>query len=169
MTNIRLRLDLSGVGLEFQGSQAFYDRWVEPILAATCQRPVSEPAAPVETPPAASSSVPDAEPDRAIFQPQSPTRFQQYVAQVGDRAATTEQQVMAFGFYLWNYEKRNVFGWDDLQGFFAMMRQDVPDDLEALIEDLNGRKRFLEAADERQWKLTTKGVNYVKNRLLGSV
>ncbi len=38
MSNIRLRLDLAGVGLEFSGSHEFYLRWVEPIVTATCQR-----------------------------------------------------------------------------------------------------------------------------------
>ena len=204
MTNIRLRLDLSGVGLEFSGSQAFYDRWVQPLVEATCQRSMGarNASAPGGTPPSdgngAAGTVQDAPPSTglpstgspssgplaeaparattgsdastgSVFRPESPARFQQFVAQVGDRAATTERQIMAFGFYLWNYEKREAFSSDDLQGFFAMLHQDAPEDEAAVLGVLMNRKRFLEADGDDGWKLTTKGVNYVKNRLLGTV
>ena len=175
MPSVRLRLDLAGVGLEFSGSEAFYHRWVEPIVAATCQReqapepPPIPDDAPLATSNGEAAAPVDEAPMSAVFQPESPARFQQFVAQVGPRAATNEQQVMAFGFYLWNYEKRNTFDRADVEGFFGLLHQECPDAFEAMIDGLVEKKRFLEPEAAGHWRLTSKGVNYVKNRLLGTV
>ena len=204
MSHIRLRLALSGVGIEFEGSPALYQRWIEPIVAATCARgaddppasastqqrsapdptpsAASQPTAPVTHPAAAhphttqAASAPDQtvlEPQAPdVFQPKAPERFRQFVSQVGSRASTTEQQLMAFGFYLWNYEKQNTFSAQDLRGFFGLLHREIPENIDALVEDLTTRKRFLESSEDDpadRWRLTGKGVNYVKNRLLGSV
>lgn len=172
MPNIRLRLDLAGVDLEFQGSEGFYRRLVEPLVEAACGRAGPEgTTAPAALPPAAAPAAPVPEasaPEEAVFRPANPGRFQQFVAQVGERASTAEQRLMAFGFYLWNYEKRERFTAEDAAAFFGTLHLEAPDDVGAVLDDLEGRKRFVER-DGDAFGLTTKGVNYVKNRLLGAV
>ena len=105
----------------------------------------------------------------AEFVPQAPDRFRQYVMQIGERASTDERRIMAFGFYLWNYEKQERFTGEEIKGFFRALHLPAPDELDATLDDLTARKRWLEAdaheTDEAGWSLTAKGVNYVKNRL----
>ena len=60
----------------------------------------------------------------------------------------------------------STFGW--VESFFRTVQEDPPDDIEGRLLDLTDEKRFLEAqSEDGTWRLTSKGVNYVKNRLLG--
>lgn len=166
MAKVRIRVAVGGARLEFRGRRAFYERCIEPLLRAAGAReraveggrsagPGGGPARPL--------------PDAArAYQPASPFHFNQFVKQVGPRAADADQRVMAFAFYLWNFEKRDTFRAGEIAAFFRTVQDDPPADLEDRLGDLAGRRRFLEpGAGDGAWRLTQKGVNYVKNRLLG--
>jgi hypothetical protein len=89
------------------------------------------------------------------------------VRQLGPEAGEKDRQVVAFGFYLWNYEKKEQFGARELGGCFRALGLPVPEDLAAICGDLAERRRFFDAgsAPER-WQISQKGRNYVKTRLL---
>ncbi len=227
MAEVNVRVDMGGVHLAFEGSQAFYARLIEPLVTATYQlaarRSVSkqreeatESAAPLGSSReggthAVREDVAAAEPANRLrvedasvatdegsarlpesangvasspaelgvetrnptneFVPQAPDRFRQYVMQIGERASTDERRIMAFAFYLWNYEKQERFDAEELRGFFRTLHLPEPDGLSETLADLTTRKRWLEVdADEDElWSLTAKGVNYVKNRLLTGI
>lgn len=108
---------------------------------------------------------PPAAPPR--FKPQSPAQFQSFAAQVGDRAATPDKRIMAFAFYIWNYEKdEDGFTRADAESFFRTILEEPPPDMEALLAELAGERGFLETQGKR-WAISKKGVGFVKARLLG--
>ncbi|MDF1701283.1 MAG: hypothetical protein P1V36_09020 [Planctomycetota bacterium] len=173
---VRIRLALGGVEIAFSGRRAFFEAHVARLLESIYRR-----AGPGDTrggaavmrasssdgSDEATADVVDSAPP--TFQPASPSRFQRYAGQVGANAATLEQRVMAFAFYLWNYERRETFGNEDVAAFFRTVHEEPPEDLPARLAHLCDAKRFLDRGEDADvWRLTTKGVNYVKNRLLGS-
>lgn len=190
MSHIHLRLQLGGVAIQFSGQNAFFRQHIEPLIAAQARqsphleggaRDASEGASPDVPATATASRVADFPPLRAptlaervapapaTFQPSSPQNFNQYVRQVGDRARTSDQRLMAFAFYLWNYEKQEEFGRSDVEGFFRTLHDEGLEQTGELLGDLWERRRFLEPGrSEGQWRLTAKGLNYVKNRLLSA-
>ena len=179
---IRIRVAVGDVEIEFRGRRRFFERRVEPLLrgcyrggsapahearpltdaAAGSQRATAgraeEAARPASAPP----------PPEPVFHPSSPTHFQQFTGQVGDNADTVDRRIMAFAFYLWNYERQEAFEPADLEAFFRTVLEEPPQDLTDRLQGLAEQKRFLEpdASTPGAWRLTTKGVNYVKNRLL---
>ena len=166
-SDVHVLLDLGHCSLEFQGSQAFFDRWIEPLVAAAC-RTTDEPGAPEQPAspgPEAAAAGDDAPPS---FQPSS-SHFASFLQQIGPRATTPEQQAMAFAYFLWNYERHEEFGPEELAGCFRAVGLDVPDDLDDRLVTLRDKQRFVGSAedDPARFVLTTKGRNYVKNRLLG--
>lgn len=153
---VRARLVLGGVSVSFAGRRTFFERHVLPLLEGMYTRA------------RAGEAASRAEATAAAFHPTSPQRFQQYAIQVGANAATVEQRVMAFAFYLWNYEKRDTFDEATIASFFRTVQEAPPEDLAGLLAALRDGKRWLDAGEaDDTWRLTTKGVNYVKNRLLG--
>lgn len=173
MPEVRIRLAIGSLRVEYSGTRAFFERTIEPLVQAAYARDGSEEAPPGQMAgPAGSGQAADdgpALPAGPIFQPSSQQRFVQYAGQVGENAATVNQRIMAFSFYLWNYERREEFPVDEIGAFFRTVHETPPPDLGARIEDLAEQKRFLEPGrDEGAWRLTSKGVNYVKNRLLGA-
>jgi len=174
MSRIHVSLSLPGFTVQFTGEESFFAQHVEPLLAAatgptngqaaTDGRPSAPEAEVVWRPPS-----PLKPPGPPTFVPASPQHFHTFVNQVGDRAGAPEQKVMAFAFYLWNYEKQEEFRREEVERFFRTVHQEPPADLMALVGDLWENRRFLEpGAEEGTWRLTAKGVNYVKNRLLAS-
>lgn len=160
MPPVRVRVMLGDLHLAFEGTEAFYAEHIEPLVEAA----VPSPAAVV--PPVEAPAVEPAAPDG--FVPAS-AQFSSFVQRVGPRAAKPDQQVMAFAFYLWNYERKESFGSEEVTGCFKALGLPVPEPLGDRLTTLCERKRFLEpqgAADA--YALTPKGVNYVKNRLLAS-
>ena len=154
---VRIRLGVGGIGIAFSGRRAFFERHVAPLMEAMYRRAAS-----------GAGHAPSEKQDDA-FQPSAPQRFQQFAGQVGGNAATVQQRAMAFAFYLWNYERRDEFDAPTIESFFRTVHEEPPEDLEGLLEELSGSKRWLEpGAHPGGWRLTTKGVNYVKNRLLGA-
>ena len=162
---VRIRLALKGVELEFRGARSFFDRHVAPLMeAAYAHAGLPAGSSPEPTP------EPRALPAGPVFQPSSPPQFRQFAAQVGARAATPEQRIMAFVFYLWNYEKQEDVQPDEVLAFFRTVLEEPPDDLVELIATLVDARRFLaRVGDGDTFRLTPKGVNYVKNRLLTAV
>ena len=158
---MRVRLALGDIELAFAGRRAFFEQRIAPLVEAMYQRVE---AGQVSTGAAASG------PAGETFQPSSPQRFQQFAGQVGGNAATVEQRMMAFAFYLWNYERRDAFDAEGIAAFFRTTQEEPPETLATLLEELGTTRRWLETAGEPgRWRLTTKGVNYVKNRLLGDL
>jgi hypothetical protein len=179
VSEVHVRLAIGGVSLEFRGSRSFFDREVEPLLRAAyvsgtngatpypaAETDVEGDGEPfvIEVP--VGPSTPRPEPEG--WRPSSP-HFSQFIQQVGPRAATADQQLMAFGFFLWNYERIETFGVDEIRGCFEVIGLPTPADLSSRLERLCEKKRFLEPVPDDQFQLTTKGRNYVKNRLLSSV
>lgn len=157
---IRVRLALGAKGLAFEGRRAFFEAHVARYLEALYR----------ESEHGIRAGEPAAAPAGATFQPSAPQRFQQFAGQVGANAATIEQRTMAFAFYLWNYERRDAFDAEAIAAFFRTTHEEPPEDLAVLLAELATTRRWLEPADEADhWRLTTKGVNYVKNRLLGDL
>ncbi len=170
MPRVRIRLAIGDLRIEYAGSLAFHDRVIAPLLTSLGAAEGTGPA----RPPAgeAQGEVPGLEPGETIpaparlWTPAAPERFAQFTAQVGARAETVDQRIMAFAFYVWNYEKRERWNIAEVVAFFRTLHQDPPDELDERLAVLTSSKRFLEHDGDGAWKLSTKGVNYVKNRLL---
>jgi hypothetical protein len=171
VAEVRIRLAIGAVRLEYSGTRSFFERLVEPLVEAAYQKSAEGGIASSEAPAESAGPDPvDTVPAGPIFHPGSPAQFNQYAGQVGKNAATVEQRIMAFAFYLWNYERQEEFSAVDIEAFFGTVLEEPPEDLPGRIRDLIEGKRFLEpGAAEETWRLTSKGVNYVKNRLLGTI
>ncbi len=171
MSRVRVRLRMDELRLEFEGEQRFFDRWVAPLMEIAYERrdvAVSANAGDGASVPRTGSAPPEpshktGEPEGYL--PQS-VHFAKFLRQVGDRAPQPDQQVMAFAFFLWNYEQIEIWGLEEIRGCFGAVGLPVPDDIGAMLDDLARRRRFLESAGDGAWRSTRKGVNYVKNRLL---
>ena len=161
MHEIHIRMKVGAVRLEFQGRRAFFETWIEPLVqAAYAGRRASNGATSAAPAPRRT--------DLPVFQPSSPAQFRRFASQVGARADAVDQRAMAFAFYLWNFERQNTFKQDDIAAFFRTVQDDPPEDLADLLGDLESRLRFLKTGESAgTFELTSKGVNYVKNRLLG--
>ncbi len=174
MSEVRIRIAVGPARLEYEGSQALFDRSIAPLMEALSG---ALPAAALEggaargaasDAPAPNPSTQVKRPAGPVWTPASPQHFVQFTSQVGPRAATAEQRMLAFAFYLWNYEKAERCSREQIEAFFRTMQEEPPADFAERMERLCDRKRFLEPAGKGAWRLTTKGVNYVKNRLLAA-
>lgn len=163
MHEVRIAVAAGDVRLEFRGRRAFYEQWIEPLVQAAYRHAGGDAGA-AEADPAPLTA---AEDEEASFRPSSPVQFHRFVGQVGERASDVDQRIMAFAFYLWNFERKDDFGLEQIAAFFRTVQDEPPRDLPARMGDLSDRRRFIESAgSDDAWRLTTKGVNYVKNRLL---
>jgi hypothetical protein len=172
--DVRVHVRLGSLRLDYAGSQDFYESKVEALVAAAARgggTPNGRDSAPVaapSAPPSPSAPEPVAPPPApAGFTPKSP-EFGRFIRRLGPEAAEPDRQVVALAFYLWNYERREVFTEDEIRGCFKALGLPAPDDLAGIFSDLADRKRFLEPAGEGAWKLAKKGENYVKTRLLSA-
>jgi hypothetical protein len=171
---VRVQVRLGSIRLTFEGDQSFYEAHVESLLAAAAARSLSPGAAPRPMPAAlapvapAASQAPapatPARPERTAWSPSSGD-FGRYIRRLGPEAGEADRQVVAFAFYLWNYERRETFGRSELLACFQALHLPAPD-LDPILVDLTDRKRFLESAGADAWRLSKKGENYVKTRLL---
>ncbi|MDJ0973219.1 MAG: hypothetical protein QNJ98_02005 [Planctomycetota bacterium] len=183
---MRVRLVVPGLRLEFVGDEALFDRTVAPLLDAAAGRrfaagptdaaadpaPAAAPGSPAggdaEAPPESeAAAVESAAP--AGFVPTSP-QFSGYLKKVGARASDPDQQLVAFAFYLYNYEDTRDFDAETLLGCFEAVGLPTPEAIEERLGALCDRQRFLARLDgDGRFELTPKGVNYVKTRLLGAI
>jgi hypothetical protein len=187
--DVRVHIRLGTLRLAYEGSQAFYEAAVEPFVARAAHVPpggggrpgvggrpgrsaavAAAPgvvhanpgtAAPPPRDPSPAAAAPDA------FVPKSP-EFGRFLRRLGPEAGEPDRQVVALAFYLWNYERRETFTPHEVRGCFAALGLPAPADLAAILADLTDRKRFVEGAGDGAWRLTKKGENYVKTRLLSA-
>lgn len=187
MTTVRTRLRLPQFQLEFEGSIACFERTVEPLLARWSGAPAlsgastrageaSSASVPPPAPPAATgTSATEASAPLRVTAPAvargyrpPPGEFGPFVQRLGPEAGEPDRQILAFAFFLWNYEKRDVIREDEVEGCFRALGLAPPSNAADLYESLAGRMRFLlPGPSPLTWVLTTKGANYVKTRLLG--
>lgn len=168
--------------IAFQGRRGFYEQWIEPLVESVLARaerggaadevgaaaPLTATAPPAL--PAAATSNGAAKPAADVWKPQAPAQFHQFVAQVGDRASSTDKKVMAFAFYLWNYEKREQFDTAEVKRFFRTVLDESGEDVPQVLEELAHHRGFLDTAGiDGPWSLRKKGVGFVKARLLGQL
>ena len=184
-SEVSVHVRIGTLRLDYRGERAFYERNVESLVAAASRRDGSRDVgssvsvlatvtdgeltkvesngtvdahAPVATEPETSA-------ERKAYEPESP-EFGRYVRRLGPDADAPDRHVVAFAFYLRNYERRETFGMNEIEGCLHAIGRTLPDDGPAIFADLTENKRFLEAAGEHQWRLSKKGENYVKTRLL---
>jgi hypothetical protein len=192
-SDVRVHVRLGAVRVVFQGEQSFYEKHVESLVVAAAKRG----AMPATPGGAASghgsvshdgaegaggdderddddqddrdreSGAPPPAPEPTGFVPAS-GEFGRYIRKLGPEAAEPDRQVVALAFYLWNYEKRPTFGVAELKGCFRALGLALPTHIDEILADLTDRKRFLEPADDGSWRLSRKGENYVKTRLLAA-
>jgi len=178
-TEVSVHVRLGTLRLDYRGDREFYEAHVESLVeaasrldrrpgpaAAAVTRESAQPPTPavVDAPPATEpASQPAAAP--AVYEPSSP-EFGRYVRRLGPDADAPDRHIVAFAFYLWNYERRETFGMNEIEGCLHAIGRTLPDDAEAIFADLTENKRFLEAAGHHLWRLSKKGENYVKTRLL---
>lgn len=169
--DVRVHIRLGTFRLAYEGSRTFYESAVEPLVATAARqgRPARAAATAAARP--AAPGVPDAPATptapASVFVPKSP-EFGRFLRRLGPEAAEPDRQVVALAFYLWNYERRETFTLDEITGCFAALGLPTPADLAAVLADLTDRKRFVEAAGPASWRLSKKGENYVKTRLLSA-
>ncbi len=174
MAEVRVHVRLGSVRLDYTGEQSFYEKHVESLVAAAAgngrahsaatiaapRRPAPDPAPTVAATPATTAARP-----APVFVPQS-GEFGRFLKRIEREATLPEQQVVGIAFYLWLYEKRETFGRGELEGCFRAVGLPLPDGIDDILADLTERKRFLELGGEGLWRLSRKGENYVKTRLL---
>jgi hypothetical protein len=166
LTDVRVRLNVGRFRLEYSGSLPFFERVVDPLVerVAPAGQPAEAPAASAEEPP----SVPAPEVPKGYRPPSF--EFGQFVQKLGAEAAEPDRQIVAFAFFLWNYEKKDVVTEEEIAGCFRAIGLQPPQKTTELYADLATRLRFLAPGSAPgTWSLTTKGANYVKTRLLGAV
>jgi hypothetical protein len=182
MSEVRVHVRLGSIRLEYEGDQSFYEKHVEALVAAAAaagpraardgagaapprdghaREPGARPA--VSSPSPAPAEAPRVAP--STFVPQS-GEFGRFLKRIGREATQPDQQVVGIAFYLWLYEKREQFGVGELEGCFRAVSLPLPSGIEQILADLTDRKRFLEPAGDGLWRLSRKGENYVKTRLL---
>ena len=171
MAQVRVRLQTAHVQLTFEGDESVFERQIEPLLLrlARGQAAGARPAAAVPTEHVAAANPepeegPEPEPEAEGWQPAA-TSFRTFQRQLAGEPDGTDGRIAAYAFYLWNYEKRETFGAEELVGCFTAGGADVPEDLAGSCGDLE-RKRILQpAAHEGTWRLTPKGTNQVRKLL----
>jgi hypothetical protein len=167
MTQIRMCVQLGKFRLEYEGTRAFFERVVDPLLGGVTRTSVAAAATPAPETPAALGDGPPAPP--VGYRPPS-HEFGPFVQKLGPEAAEPDRQIVAFVFFLWNYAKKDAVREDEVEGCFRAIGLKPPPDAAAHYADLSQRLRFLQpGAEPGTWSLTQKGANYVKTRLLGAL
>jgi len=193
MSEVRVHVRLGTLRLDFQGEQSFYEAHVEVLVAAAAARgahgggaagatnssrghgPAAPPAlssgAAIDAamPPGASSD--GGSPSAAsvgtadAYEPGSP-EFGRFLRRLGAEADAPDLHILAFAFYLWNYERLESFGLAEIAGCLRAIGRELPAGADEIMVDLTDRRRFFESAGRGRWRIGKKGENYVKTRLL---
>lgn len=168
MAEIRVSVRLGTFDLHYEGSQAFFERVVDPLIAQVAPYPARKLASmPAPTAVRSSPAASLASEEPATGPGHSP-EFRAFVKRLGPEASAPDRQVLAVAFYLWHYEKRDEISAQDVAACFHAIGLEPPEGLAGLLEDLSQRLRFMAPGQqEGSWAISTKGVNYVKTRLLG--
>ena len=110
----------------------------------------------------------DTAPVREGYRPPS-GRFGVFQRQMDPDEERTAHRVAAYAFFLWNYEKKEVFKEREVEACFDADGQAITED--ALTEaygDLLGRRMVSPGAQDHTWRLTGKGRDYVRHHLLSA-
>lgn len=169
MAHVRVRLETAQVQLVFEGDEGVFDRCIEPLLrrlGGGRPRAESEVAAQATGPEPEEAPEVSAAPEPVVsgWRPAA-TSFRTFRLQLAADPAGTDEQITAYAFYLWNYEKLETFGLDELGGCFAAGGESIPDTLSDTCGDLERRRILLPAAHEGTWRLTPKGTSLVRKLL----
>ena len=163
MSQVRVRLQTARVELLYEGDETVFERQIEPILRCLAKgRPRSEPAAtkapaPIE---------PDVAPVKAEGYRPSAGSFGTFQRQLDPEQNGPESRIVAYAFYLWNYEKKDTFTADEVTGCFRAGGEDAPHGLVDAYTVLEDRRILHPAAKEGTWRLTSKGRNHVRKLLV---
>ena len=160
MAQVRVRLQTAQVQLLFEGDEAVFEREVEPLLMHLARggaRP-PDPAHPAPQPA-------EPEPETSSGWQPAATPFHTFQRQLADGPESDGARITAYAFYLWNYEKRETFGTEELVGCFEADGADVPPDLADRCRALEDRRILQPAAQEETWRLTPRGTNQVRKWL----
>lgn len=168
MPDVCIRLQTAGLQLEFQGSEAFYDRLLASILAPLVGQPADgAPAPSAQASPAAPAAGRPLASRASRYQPPS-DRFGTFRRQIDLSKDGEAERVAAFAFYLWNYEKKETFREEEVEGCYHAQGLPPPADPASVYGDLLTRRLLTPGAAERSWKLTGKGRDYVRHHLLSA-
>ncbi len=158
MSDVRIRLKTAGISLHFEGSEELYDRLLASVLAPFAGRRASE--RPAERVVARPRRVP-------AWSPPS-DRFGTFRRQIDLTKDGEADRVAAFAFYLWNYEKKETFREEEVEGCFHAQGLEPPKDTASVYGELLTRRMLSPGAAERSWRLTGKGRDYVRHHLLSA-
>jgi uncharacterized protein YjhX (UPF0386 family) len=174
-----VKLDVTGLHLDFRGRREFFERVIDPlVLVMAGGTPRAAAAAPasqngsdetVNGAPHDDDLVPAAvqgyEPPSdlwGLFHRQlDPVKLEASDDLPASRAA-------AFAFFLWNYEKKEAFREEEVEGCFRADGLEPPDDASSVCESLARRRIFAPAEGAGMWRLTPRGVAHVRSRLLSA-
>ncbi|MFV1958977.1 MAG: hypothetical protein ACC662_06145 [Planctomycetota bacterium] len=166
MCNARVRLQTAEFEVRYEGSTEFFERVIAPLFTSwegrgrgsdERTRPVRE-APPAARRPRAGSSG---------YRPPL-DRFGTFRRRLDPTKEGTANRVAAYAFFLWNYEKKEVFKEDEVEGCFRADELPLPEDPATVYGDLLTRRMLAPGAAERSWRLTSKGVDYVRHHLLSA-
>ena len=162
MSDVRVRLKTGRVRLEYRGSRELFERGIEPLLLGLARgRPARRRAPEAAPAPAPKETEPKG------YRPPS-DRFGTFQRQLDPEKNGTTNRVAAFAFFLWNYEKKEVFREDEVEGCFRAEGISPPEDPADVYGDLLSRRLLSPGAADRTWRLTGKGRDFVRHHLLSA-
>lgn len=182
MSEIRVRLRWSGgVRLEYRGRREGFESVLGPLLDGLAEPSARPSPAPIgrghalprargpegaAEEPAEKRAEKRAE-EPAGYEPPS-DRFGTFQRQLAVEEEHAEHLVAAYAFFLWNYEKREVFSEDEVAGCFAADGRTLPTDPAEVYGDLLTQRVLSPGAGEHTWRLTSKGRDFVRHHLLSA-
>jgi len=168
MCNARVRLQTAHLDVRYKGPTRFFDRVIAPLFASwegkgqglgAGARPAQAPA-PAPAPGPLRAAAPGYQPPL--------DRFGTFRRRLDPSKDGVANRVAAYAFFLWNYEKKEVFREDEVEGCFRADALPAPEDPASVYGDLLTRRMLSPGAAERSWRLTSKGVDYVRHHLLSA-
>ena len=177
MPRVRVRLHTERVQLEFRGDEALFRRVIEPVILNVAGRSapkrgaggagVSGVGAPATTAGAVPAAKPTTASARTGYTPPSQD-FGTFCRRLEPDENGEANRIAAFAFFLWNYERKEVFQEEEVVGCFRAEGADPPRDGASLYEELVARRILRPAESSGTWRLTTKGRAHVRHHLLSA-
>jgi hypothetical protein len=167
MSRIRVHMTQRGSHLHFEGRQEFFERAVEPLflVAAGGGAPRRKRVA-VAAPPTNGAARAE-KPPKPSYRPPAP-HFGTFQRQVGEGLEHDEDRLAAYAFFLWNYERKEVFREEEIRGCFAADGTPPPAESGPLYERLARRRMLVPDGKPGTWRLTSKGRDHVRHHLLSA-